>query len=267
MFDEEGFLEGFQNNDLQIIIQNNLNQHQELFDFYTKLNKYSIKLRKNIVVRNKDSKGILALCLYLRIQNLFQSTAVLYKYGLDVEAKLLTRAAIDALIFLKANIIDSHFVRTLIGSEDKEWENTLKEIAKLKDGVYKSVYDKYGGEQLKSELRKLKEENKKKEKKIIRLNDIIEKTGMYDEYYYMYKVLCKDAHINLKRLQDKFLSVENDEVKEALSHPSTKDIKPILDTNCYILLTAIELMRGYINIDIEDEISFFKESAKTIFNE
>jgi hypothetical protein len=249
-------INGFLGLEINEVAKKNYTEYKEYFSICEELNRFAISLAENIQIRNQDSRSILSVCLFLKIHNAFQSSIILYKYGLNSEAKIITRASVESLIFLKANLIDHDFCERIIASENKEREFLFSQMIKHKD-VYKTIHEGYSN--LVDDYNELVSQNKKQQNKKIKLSKLVEETGLYYEYYYIYNALCKEIHINLTHLQNQYLIVENGETLEFDRTPRTNDIIALLMTNCHLLISSIDFIKEHVNISINAKIQYFKE--------
>jgi hypothetical protein len=250
-FDINGFL-GVQINE---IIHENYERHKELFLLCKEINMFAQSTKFKFDIHSEDMRGIILASLFIKVHNAFQGSVIMYKYGLDTEAKVITRTALESLFALKAVVKHENFHIQLVESDQKKREKTLKRIKENPRGVF----DKLQNEVVLNELDKLISENKSKNIKVFEPKELAELSESYDDYYYAYNILCNDTHTDI-RTMEKYLFIKDNDIIEAFnSIPSTKDIERVLFTANYVLLKALACMNEYCELQIDNDLSRFEE--------
>jgi len=255
-FDENGFL-GKQIHD---IINGNYENHSDLFLLCEEINRFAQSIKYKFNINSEDMRGIIAASLFIKVHNAFQGSVIMYKYGLDTEAKVIIRTALESLFALKAVVKIENFYKQLIESDRKKREKTLRRI---KENPY-GVFDNLQSESVLDELDKLTLENRNKKIKIFEPKDLALLSESYVEYYYAYNILCNDAHTDIRAMEKYLIIKENEEIDAFDSLPSTKDIERVLFTASYILSKALICMNEYCKLSLDDDLKNIEQKISML---
>lgn len=201
--------------------------------------------------------------MFIKILNLFQAVVILYKIGLDSECKILTRTALESFFVLKCIVKDEKYLEMLSNSTKEGRKLLLKDIKRDPHGIYKN---------LKSEIDKnmIEESTNIIHRDIINPKKWAEMSESYTYYYYAYRQLSQDVHVNLINM-DKYIKADKSgDIYDyiILQLPDIKDIKIILGhTANFIMLDTIRCISKYSNIDNEDKIKYFESKIIELDND
>jgi len=256
-FDTDGFLD----NQVNEIIKENYELHKDIFNLCEDINRYAQEIKYNLNINSNNFQGIVATSIFIKILNIFQSVVILYKYGLDSQSKILTRTAIESLFVLKCIVKDEKYVEWLINSDNKKREQLLRRIQENPHGVFNSLIDKVDI----SQLNALIKENKIKKIKVIDPKEWAEASESYTEYYYAYKFLCGDVHVDIRNIEQYITANNEGSVEQFNILSNENDIKIILGhTANYVMLEAIECMSEFAALNNETMINYFEKRIKEL---
>ncbi|MTI86241.1 MAG: hypothetical protein FH756_20690 [Firmicutes bacterium] len=258
-FDIDGFL-GEQMNE---IIQDNYSLHENVFKLCEEVNRYSQKIKYGFNINSNDLQGIITTSLYLKIHNTYQASVIMYKYGLNSQAKICVRAALESLFVLRSIVKDKRYVYWLLGSDSKKRELLLKRIIKNPHNVFNSLLGNVDVSQLDALIAK----NRKDETRIISPKEWAEISESYSDYYYAYDVLCGDVHVDIRNMEQYVATNDEGEIEQFNPLPSTKDIEAVLFTANYVMVGAIKCMSKITGIDAEGEVDKFETMILKIKDE
>lgn len=256
-FNKKGLL----GEDVNELIKENYEQYKDIFKLSEEINMYAQEITYILNINSNDTQGVVAGTLFIKILNTFQSVVILYKIGLDSQCKILTRALLEYLFVLKCIVKDYTYLEMLINSDDKNRELLLRNIKENPHGVFDSLINEIDIH----ELDELSRNNHKNKIKIISTKQWAEMSESYYEYYYAYKHLCKDVHVDIRNI-GQFIKVDKDgNVDEFVMLPDIQDIRIILGhTANYAMIETIICISDYSNIKSESKIKYFETKINDI---
>lgn len=257
-FNKKGLL----GEDVNEIIKENYEQYKDIFKLSEEINMYAQEITYLLNINSKDTQGVVAGSLFIKILNTFQSVVILYKIGLDSQCKILTRAVLENLFVLKCIVKDKMYLEMLINSDNKKREQLLNNIKSNPYGVFDNLINEIDIH----ELDELSRKNHRNKIESISTKQWAEMAESYHEYYYAYKYLCNDVHVDLRNMEQ-YIKVDKDgNIDEFIMLPDIKDIKIIL---CYTandaMIEAIMCIGNYSNIECESKIKYFKTKIMEIY--
>lgn len=192
--------DGYLGKEVKQIAAENYKKHKKIFKFCERLNKLSILNIKYINI--KDDRGLFVISLYLKILNAFQGSIVMYKYGLDIEAQVIARTALESLFCLKAIINDADiydkFINDDMNNREGKYKILLNNANIFTDLDFPALHKKYRELKTANDTERAKqkaEEPEQRVKKEPSIKDkwfIAEKAGMKTEYETgARRILCK----------------------------------------------------------------------------
>ncbi len=250
IFNEQGFL----SLEMETISNNIYNENKTLFDFWYKLNKFSVKIMFDLKILDNDDQQIIGVQLFSKISRGFQTIVLLYKNGLNTEAKIILRTIIETLYILKSITEKLEYAKDFYYSYLINSKNLTEEILKNEFNAFDSLIDKLKIE----DLEKLREEIKTLNAKKITKKEWAIRSGLMKKYHCAYKVLCSDTHPDVKNLQQEFLDVEKGEIMSINLLPKTNGIKEAFRTAGSVLIDGLKCVCELT------EIEFNKEFEKDI---
>ncbi|MFD0682304.1 MULTISPECIES: DUF5677 domain-containing protein [unclassified Paenibacillus] len=258
MFDEVGFL-GKQINEFSL---ENYQKHKALFEVAYDLNKFTYTTKNALVIDSNNGQQVIGSSLFSRIHNGFQAILMLYKIGLDTEAKVILRTILEATFVLKAITDNENEVSNFINTDKKKQERLLKSIfEKDKQNIYEDLRKTLSKDQLDS----LKQEIKNEEIKDVEVYEWANKAGMDVFYAYAYKTLNSEVHTDIRMLQ-KYLEIDEDtqDIIGINSLPSDKDIDRSLFTAYLVLVIALNCLNNIFGMKQEDVLKSFEEKIMDV---
>lgn len=247
-FDEHGFL-GKQIID---IANQNYEENKKVFDNCYDLNKLAYAIKLQLSIHIEDGQEVVSSCLFVKILNGFQAATILYKYGLESEAKIITRTILEAVFILKAIADNPEEVVAFVNTDKKKRETLLKLIhEKDKNNVMQSLKASLNKEM----YEELKKENKKEKVKSIEVFEWAEKAGLETYHKYAYTCLNADVHTDIRNLEKHLILDESRNILGISCIPSTREIDGTLFTACCALLIALDSLVNIFSLDYEKEIN------------
>lgn len=247
-------INGYLGNQIEEIKKENYTNHQYIFKQCEEINRFAQKIKYDFNINSEDNQGIIATILYMKIHNAFQGAVIMYQYGLDTEAKTLVRSALEAMFVLKAVIKDEKNIELLKQDNFKQKEKRYKSILEDKHNIFSEIKGNIDLEQ----YEELKRKNKKEDIKDVHISRWAELSDSLADYYYAYKVLCSDVHVDIGNFDKYIVANEDGQVEQFNAIPNTDDIERVLFTGIYALLTAIDHMNHLRTLGIEEEIKKFE---------
>lgn len=259
-FDEYGFL-GTQIKDIE---NQNYQENKMVFDTCYDLNKLANTIKLQLRIHIENGQETVCSCLFVKILNGFQAATILYRYGLESEAKIITRTILEAVFILKAIAKNPEEAAAFVNTDKKKRENLLKLIhEKDENNVMESLKATFSKEM----YEELKKENKKEKVQSIEVYEWAMKAGLETYHKYAYTCLNADVHTDIRNLEK---HLELDEQRNIIGInciPSTRDISGTLFTACCVLLIALDSIVDIFSLDYEKEINdFHSRIVKLVHN-
>jgi hypothetical protein len=255
-FNEEGYL----SDEMNKIAKEIFREYTDYFTACETLNKFAYEVYEMLDIHEAELREIIIVCLMAKIHNAFQGVILSYKYGLDAEAKVILRTALESLFCLRATIRDEKFYSQFIKADDASRQKHLQNIKK-----YPDVFDSLQDHPSLNVLDDLICENKKNKIHEYSAFDLAEKADMVPLYRYAYSELCDDIHPNIRNLEHRYLITTDTRIQAFNLAPCTNDILRDLSTNNYIMLIAIDDLNSYFHLSIDTEISEFRDEYERTF--
>ncbi len=241
--------------------------HSDWFDLAERLNRLCQETIYQLNVKNEDGQGISQVALFVHILQTYQGAIICLSTGMESQALMLVRSAIEATFKLKAITVDTECVLQYADearlAQIKFGELVNKSYLEhgtrfFSEDEVKEARDHIRG--LKSELKKLKEEEetKKKSKRTYRrwgVGQWAEYAGLTDIYLIEYPLFCQPVHATADHLDAAFVKTNDGKVSELNPLPRFRLVVGCLHSAMNALLIALECVeplakkkRGYATI-------------------
>ncbi|HEY5562330.1 MAG TPA: DUF5677 domain-containing protein [Clostridiaceae bacterium] len=258
-FDELGFLGEQIVNISQAIYVENI----EAFDLCYALNKFAQELKFLFIINKEDSQEVAASCLFVKVLNGFQSSVLLYKYGLSVEGRIIIRTVLESAFILKAICDKREYAQDFIEIDNKDRERFGKAINdKRNEDIFKAIK----GEIPEYLYENLKKENREKGIKMISVEDWAKRADLEEFYQCAYRLLSMDIHTNPRALEIYMNLDENKKLINIVTSPITQGINDNLIIASSILLTSIESLSKLFSFDKFKDIENFEDKIEYLSN-
>ncbi len=242
------------------IKKNNFEAHKKLFTLCYQINRFCQIFKYELTVDENDHYGIVATLLFFKLHDTYQTVVLLYLYGLDTQARILNRSMLEGLWVLKSLYYQpEETFKLLLEDEYYKKLNLLHDIQNNRDYFYEYI-TKNNIIDINQEIRKLEDKMKSlgiKKVRKINVKEIALNTDSHEEYYYIYKLLCRDVHVDTRQLTDYFITDENGKITGFRPFPSTNNIEEILLTTAELILKAVIFVSKILNVDKKDEIKYY----------
>ncbi|HEY8363967.1 MAG TPA: DUF5677 domain-containing protein, partial [Haloplasmataceae bacterium] len=190
----------------------------------------------------------------------YQTVVLLYQYGLDTQARSINRTILEGLWVLKNLYLHpEETFQLLIEDEYYKKINMLQDIYNNRDCFYEYV-TKNNIMDVEEEMKKIETNMKKygiEKVRKINVKEMALKSNSELEYYYIYKLLCRDVHIDTGQLTNYFLSGVDGTIEGFDDSPSTNNIEEVLITTADLILKAVIFLSKILNIDKKEEIKYY----------
>jgi len=234
--------------------------NKALFDLCIEINQFCQIFKYELKVDDDDNIGIVSTLLLFKLLDTYQTVILLYKYGLDTQARIVNRTILEGLWVLKNLYLypDKTF-QLLIEDEYFKKINMLYDIKNNHDYFYEYI-TKNNIINVEEEMKKIKKNMEKfgiKKVRKINVKEMALKSHSELEYYYVYKLLCRDVHVDTGQLTNYFMSGVDGKIEGFDDSPSTKNIEEVLITSSDLILKAVIYLSKILNIDKKEEIKYY----------
>ena len=98
-----------------------LHNYKDVFDFANEINRFSMKLMRNLKIDWNDNHNLIMKTLHIRLNEYFQGTILMLERGMMPLAKVLTRAMLETVFILVALQKNRNYSKTtLINTREVE---------------------------------------------------------------------------------------------------------------------------------------------------
>ncbi|MDF2698730.1 MAG: hypothetical protein K0Q49_286 [Haloplasmataceae bacterium] len=256
-------LNGYLGNEINESRKRIYEENKKLFDLCIEINQFCQIFKYELKVDDDDNIAIVSTLLYFKLLDSFQTVVLLYGYGLDTQARTVNRTILEGLWVLKnLNINPQETYQLLLEDEYFKKVNMLQDIKNNNDDFYK--YISFNNIlNVEEEMKKL-EENMKRigVKKIRKINakEMALNSDSELEYYYIYKLLCVDVHVDTGQLTNYSINL-NGIIEGFDDSPRVNSIEEILITTSDIILKATMVLSKIVKIDKTIDLKYYFEKV------
>ena len=229
--EKDFYQKGFLGNQITEATEAILKKHQPFFDACYKVNELAYTTLFETKPNNQDLQQLLAVTLFIRILNGFQSIVVLARLGLAFDAKVVLRGVLESLFIEKLLCAEKDFALEYVKSDEcsrLRWLN----IARKNDAPHFNLLREIATDE---EIEKLKKEIDQQGCKEIAVEEVARRAGLQIEYDTSYRILCEETHTLPRSIQHLTVIDNSGDPVEFDPHPTDKDLP-------YSLFTAIRLL-------------------------
>ncbi len=240
--------------------------HKELFDLCIEINQFCQIFKYELKIDDTDNIGIVSTLLFFKLLDTYQTVVLLYNYGLDTQARIVNRTILEGLWVIKNLYINpKETFQLLIEDEYFKKMNMLHDIKNNNDNFYEYV-TKNNIINIEEEMKKISENMLRCGVKKIRKINVKEMALSSDselEYYYIYKLLCRDVHVDTGQLTNYFINNIDGEIQGFDDSPSTNSIEEVLITTSDLILKAVIYLSKIIKVDKKEDIKYYINRVHT----
>ena len=241
---------GFLGEEIKAVISDIRSVHSDLFNLCDDLNRLCHATLFKIDAHSEEPQELLVVTLFLRIKSSFQAVVILTERGMIPQAKVVLRSILEALftqcaLSKKPELCDRYMQADQI--------KRLKQINKfrmLKNGLPKEANES----DILNLQKELKEDIEKRQIKKLSVEEWAREAEQHDIYLSAYTVLCDPVHTSVKELE-RYLVLDDNEIKELKWGPDTDDIEIVLSANIEFMLVSLKATCDLFKIDKEKDIN------------
>lgn len=246
---------GYLGNEINNITKNAYESYSDLFDIFFKLNSYVQGAKFKYIIHRGNIQENLVATILIKVLDSLQSAIILAFRGLDSDAKVILRAAIESFIILKAISKDEIIAKEYLDSEKVEALKLMNIIFNDQNKVFSESLKSHVN---KSDIASLKDEIDSKKLHEIKVQDMARKGETLILYDYAYRLLCSEVHTSVKSL-DKYLKADGDLGVEVIEcAPQFNDIPKILLTAIIVIFDTIECINVVFKVESNEILSGFE---------
>jgi len=266
-FEEEGFL----SKETDVAARQIFEQHKELFEFCSEVNRFACSIKRKLHIHNQDLRELTAAVLSTRLLEGFQAVYLLCNRGFGEETATQLRGMLESLIQLA--LCCDHWEFYSLYLSYTEIRNKLKminvAINSLEDEVLPSL-KKYATtarkEKLESRLQPLLQLMKSKEIEkgdFESIENLSRTAGLVLYYNSMYRYLSEAAHSSPGSLEEYFKIDQKGDVVGLMHGYTGKNIYMFLVSAAHFLLNSIEAISQIFELETEKRTSdYFSRLGK-----
>lgn len=254
------YQKGFLGTQISEVTEAILEKHSAYFSLCHKLNELSYKTMFEAKVGNHNLQQILAVTLFIRILNGFQSVVALAKLGLAFDAKVVLRGVLESLFIGKLICEQKEFALEYIKSDEcsrLKWLNVARQSTAPHFNSLRQIATD-------SEVEKLKKAIKDQGCKEISIADIAKRAGLQIDYDTDYRLLCEETHTLPRSVEFLTIVGPTGEPVEFDPHPTDKDLGYILFSAIRFLHVALGAFCAFFGIGNESALREIGEELRVL---
>jgi hypothetical protein len=227
---------GFLGKEAEKIAMQITEKHNEFFSLCHDINNFAQELKFKFEVNNQDGQKVIATCLFIRVLEGFQAAIILTGRGLTLDAKVLIRAVLEALILLKICCEDKEFISEFIKSDDVRRLKIMNVTRKYRGQLF-SLVKEYATEEVVSDLKsKINKENIRE----LQIEDLAKRAGLPIYYDTVYRLFSDNVHTSPRSLEKYVATNEKGDINEFCHGPDDRDCRENLWNLANLLLIALQ---------------------------
>lgn len=258
---EKDFYEkGFLGNQVTEVTEAILKKHQAFFDTCYKANELAYATLFETEINNQDLQQVLAVTLFIRLLNGFQSIVILAKLGLAFDAKVVLRGVLESLFIEKLLCENKDFALEYVKSDEcsrLKWLNIARKSSAPHFNLLREIATDEKVEKLKTEI----DQQGCKE---IAVEDVARRAGLQIEYDTAYRILCEETHTLPRSIQHLTVIDNSGDPVEFDPHPTDKDLPFTLFTAIRLLHIALVSLCHLCAINKEKQLQEINEALKEL---
>jgi hypothetical protein len=257
-FNEMGFL-GEQIKEFSL---ENYQKHKALFEVGYEINKYTYQIMNSIKIDSNDGQQVIGSSLFSRIHNGFQALLLLYRIGLETEAKVILRTILEASFVLKTISDNEDEVTNFVNTDKRKQERLLKSIFE-KDKL--NIYEDLRKSLNKDQLEILKQEIKEDGIKDVEVYEWANKAKMDVFYAYVYKTLNSEVHTDIRMLEKYLvLDEEKNKIIGINSLQNDMDISKSLFTAYSVMVITLNCLNEVFDLKQDEILNSYEERIMSV---
>ena len=230
------------------------------FDACYKVNELSYTTLSETKPNNQNLQQLLAVTLFIRLLNGFQSIVVLARLGLAFDAKVVLRGVLESLFIEKLLCTEKDFALEYVKSDEcsrLKWLNIARNSAAPHFNLLREIATD-------EEVEKLKKEIHQQGCKEIAVKDVARRAGLQVEYDTSYRILCEETHTLPRSIQHLTVIDNSGDPVEFDPHPTDKDLPYTLFTAIRALHIAQVSLCKLFAINKEKQLQEINEALKEL---
>lgn len=258
--EKDFYRNGFLGSQISEVTEAILKKYDSYFTLCHKLNELSYKTMPEAKANNNNLQQILAVTLFIRILNGFQSVIILARLGLAFDAKVVLRGLLESSFIGKLICEEKDFALEYVKSDECRRLKLLN-VAKQSTAPHFNSLRQIATD---SELRKLKEAIKEQNCKEIGIEDVAKRARLQIEYDTDYRLLCEETHTLPRSIEHLTIVDPTGEPLEFDPNPTDKDLSYILFSAVRFLYIALVSFCTLFDLDKKAELREINERLQAL---
>jgi hypothetical protein len=252
-FEEQGFL----SDQITQVIVDARSKYAEWFQVITGINAFAQGVQFKIEVHTEDMWEVVAASLFSRTLSNCQAGMLLCDRGMDVQARIMFRCAIESLFTLVAISKKPEVVNQFITADQLRRRKLYHKVKLWSPAISRDV-DEESLEAKRVEIEKSIQELKPQKLSIQDMAGIAEMQDWYDTAY---TILSDSVHASIRDLEKHLVLSPEREIEALKNEPELEDQDVLFTMYAEIVLRALAAIERVFGIPVE---SFFQEQYERI---
>lgn len=252
---------GFLGTQIDEIMAPLLRHNESLYALLEQLNTFANGVKESVRVHPEDVRSVLAIMLFIKISNCFQSIVLLSRKGLGVECVILSRSLLEVTFPIKILSMEESFAREFVLTEKAKQLRLLNIILSNKESFSPQVVE--ATEVLRAQL---KAEISNHKIRSFTVEELAKKADMYHYYQRAYRNFSEDVHTTVKSLETYAIGDETGLILTFEKGPLAFEMSGFI-TAAYCLLVALESMDEIFQLGVKNELQSFEEGLGALQKE
>jgi len=228
--------QGFLSQEMVNVVSHIHSKYKPWLNLIQRINKFAVQAQYIISIQRDDTQELLAAVLYMRTLSNIQAGVLLIERGMDVQARIMLRAATESLFSFAAISRSKEFAEVFVVADECERKRMFNKIKQYHNHAPLKNFDI---DAVDAALLEIEAVIKEKDAKKISVEELSKKADMHDLYLTSYSFFSLAVHSRARNLEHHHV-ITKEGVMESLQN------EPIVDKLELLWLVATELLLSTI---------------------
>jgi hypothetical protein len=239
---------GFLSSEIESVIQQVHQEYGHWINLFKEISDYAVSIQQKIeIIPNNNAQSLLAATLFARTLANCQGAYLLIERGMDTQAKILLRAAIESLFVFAAICKSEKTAQEFIDSNEPARKKILNKVLNWESAPLKKMVKKGDLEKKREEIdNTIKERNAKP----YYAEQMSIKADLHDLYLTAYTVFSGSVHSSVRDLEKHLILDDNGIIKGFCNAPVIDGLDSLLLTASETILRALNPLGNLFKMDL-----------------
>lgn len=239
---------GFLGSEITEVVAIVEHRYKRWLDIFEAINLVAWGTQYNFKVHKDDPQEVLMATAYARTLTNTQAVIILAKRGMDTQARVMLRAALEVLFTLKAIAKSRDFALKFMAADDVAQGKVFN---KLKTWIAASPQEKDTNEAIDRALAENKKAIQNSGARRISTEEVSKVGELHSLYLTAYSHFSASVHSNVRDLERHFVVDSDKDISEIRNEPELDNLGILFSTASEIILIALAGIAELLPISIE----------------